>query len=90
MFGVNDESNADELDKAAADGENGSGTRLLDSISADIILLSTANELAELRKEAEAIKEIRATLGQPASEQKLFDKVGLSSICILDDVVLNE
>lgn len=33
------------------------------------------NEILELKKEAQAIKEIRATLGQRGSVKRVFEKV---------------
>jgi hypothetical protein len=41
-----------------------------------LTLSITANEIESLRKEAVAIRDIRATLGEPGAAKRVFDKVG--------------
>ncbi|KAL8280566.1 hypothetical protein RQP46_006889 [Phenoliferia psychrophenolica] len=59
LFGADEEADAQDLNDAERNGENG----------------KLSDEIKELRKEAAAIQELRSTLTSPGAAQRVFEKV---------------
>lgn len=79
LFGADED--ADDLDEAEKNGENGQYFPLLQAlclIAKLTILASLVDEIQNLRKEAAAIKTLRATLVEPGASQRVFEKVSFS------------
>lgn len=84
IFGASEDESA--FDNSAGDTDTGRSRELYENLSRVILTLFTAKEIEELRRESEALKKIRQSVGTEDFAQMLFDKVFNSDIIRLRSV----
>lgn len=79
LFGADDEAEGQELDDAEKNGENGKSRSSLGHFYVALRSAPVAEEIQELRKEAQANKALRASLREEGAAKRVFTKVNCTS-----------